>query len=116
MALPTTLHLKFYAKKVTVMKLISGLWAAFCKLNVRKKSVVLLIYFFTILRYTLLVGHPPFETQSLKDTYSKIKKNEFHVPSRIGPLARTLIIKMLQAEPSSRSVELLLTFIYCHVH
>ncbi|XP_046453987.1 serine/threonine-protein kinase PLK1-like [Daphnia pulex] len=52
--------------------------------------------------YTLLVGHPPFETQSLKDTYSKIKKNEFHVPSRIGPLARTLIIKMLQADPSSR--------------
>ncbi|XP_057378391.1 serine/threonine-protein kinase PLK1-like [Daphnia carinata] len=52
--------------------------------------------------YTLLVGHPPFETQTLKDTYSKIKKNEYHVPSRIGPLARNLITSMLRADPSSR--------------
>jgi len=52
--------------------------------------------------YTLLVGHPPFETQSLKDTYSKIKRNEYHIPSRIGPLARTLISRMLQADPLSR--------------
>lgn len=52
--------------------------------------------------YTLLVGHPPFETQSLKDTYNKIKRNEYHIPSRIGPLARTLISRMLQADPLSR--------------
>ena len=56
------------------------------------------------LRYTLLVGHPPFETQTLKDTYTKIKKNEYNIPSRIGPLARALIIRMLQADPSSRYV------------
>ncbi len=93
------------------MKWIFGLWAAFCKLNIREKKVLgCLFTFFAIPRYTLLVGHPPFETQTLKDTYSKIKKNEFHVPSRIGPLARTLIIKMLQADPSSRSVELLFAF------
>ena len=55
-----------------------------------------------IFRYTLFVGHPPFETQSLKETYSKIKRNELHVPSRIGPLARALIIRMLQSDPSSR--------------
>lgn len=30
--------------------------------------------------YTLLVGKPPFETSCLKDTYMKIKKNEYHVP------------------------------------
>jgi len=52
--------------------------------------------------YTLLVGHPPFETQSLKDTYNKIKRNEYHIPSRIGPLARALISRMLQADPLSR--------------
>merc|ERR1719259_262680 len=46
--------------------------------------------------YTLLVGKPPFETQSLKDTYSRIKKNEYHVPSRVGPLAKNLIQKLLQ--------------------
>ena len=49
-----------------------------------------------------MVGHPPFETQSLKDTYNKIKRNEYHIPSRIGPLARALITKMLLPEPSNR--------------
>ncbi|XP_066990002.1 serine/threonine-protein kinase PLK1 [Macrobrachium rosenbergii] len=52
--------------------------------------------------YTLLVGKPPFETQTLKDTYMRIKRNEYHVPSRIGPLARTLITKLLQGDPSKR--------------
>ena len=52
--------------------------------------------------YTLLVGKPPFETQTLKDTYSRIKKNEYHIPSRIGPLARNLIQRLLQHEPASR--------------
>ena len=46
--------------------------------------------------YTLLVGKPPFETQTLKDTYAKIKKNEYHVPSKVGSLAKKLIMKMLQ--------------------
>jgi len=52
--------------------------------------------------YTLLVGKPPFETQTLKDTYMRIKKNEYHVPSRIGPLARSLIQKLLQGDPTKR--------------
>ncbi|MPC62187.1 Serine/threonine-protein kinase PLK1 [Portunus trituberculatus] len=52
--------------------------------------------------YTLLVGKPPFETQTLKDTYTRIKKNEYHIPSRIGPLARSLIQKLLQADPLQR--------------
>ena len=46
--------------------------------------------------YTLLVGKPPFETQTLKDTYARIKKNEYHIPSRVGPLAKKLISKLLQ--------------------
>jgi len=52
--------------------------------------------------YTLLVGKPPFETQTLKDTYNRIKKNEYHVPSRVGPLAKNLIQKLLQHEPNKR--------------
>ena len=79
--------------------------------------------------YTLLVGKPPFETQTLKDTYSRlvqiiilreflcrqlvlkstniiflfrIKRNEYHVPSKIGPLARNLITKLLQNDPCKR--------------
>ena len=52
--------------------------------------------------YTFLVGKPPFETQTLKDTYTRIKKNEYHVPSRVAPLAKNLITKLLQHEPSKR--------------
>jgi len=52
--------------------------------------------------YTLLVGKPPFETQTLKDTYSRIKKNEYHIPSRIGPLARNLIQRLLMHDPCQR--------------
>ena len=43
-----------------------------------------------------------FETQTLKDTYNRIKKNEYHVPSRVGPLAKNLIQKLLQHEPNKR--------------
>merc|ERR1719481_156701 len=52
--------------------------------------------------YTLLVGKPPFETQTLKDTYSRIKRNEYHIPSRVGPLAKNLIQKLLQHDPDKR--------------
>ena len=48
------------------------------------------------MQYTLLVGKPPFETQTLKDTYARIKKNEYYVPSRVGPLAKRLITRLLQ--------------------
>lgn len=52
--------------------------------------------------YTLLVGKPPFETQTLKDTYNRIRKNEYHVPSRVGPLANSLIVRLLQDDPKKR--------------
>ena len=53
-------------------------------------------------RYTLLVGKPPFETQSLKDTYQKIKRNEYRIPSYVGRDARSLITRLLQSEPTNR--------------
>jgi len=54
-------------------------------------------------RYTLLVGKPPFETSCLKDTYTKIKKNEYHIPvSRMSPPAKRLIERLLQADPTQR--------------
>ncbi|XP_025088006.1 serine/threonine-protein kinase PLK1-like [Pomacea canaliculata] len=52
--------------------------------------------------YTLLVGKPPFETSCLKDTYTRIKKNEYHIPSKISVQARNLITKLLRADPSQR--------------
>lgn len=52
--------------------------------------------------YTLLVGKPPFETSSLKETYMRIKKNEYHIPSRVSPLARNLIDQLLRSDPALR--------------
>ncbi len=52
--------------------------------------------------FTLLVGKPPFETSSLKETYNRIKRNEYHIPSKISPAARQLITRMLQPDPHSR--------------
>lgn len=52
--------------------------------------------------YTLLVGKPPFETESLKDTYQKIKRNEYRIPSHISPSAGSLITRLLHSDPSCR--------------
>ncbi|KAL5006331.1 hypothetical protein ScPMuIL_015137 [Solemya velum] len=52
--------------------------------------------------YTLLCGKPPFETSCLKDTYMRIKKNEYHIPSRVSIPARNLIQKMLKSDPTDR--------------
>lgn len=52
--------------------------------------------------YTLLVGKPPFETQTLKETYKRIRANEYHVPSRVGPHAKNLIRQLLQDDPMRR--------------
>lgn len=53
-------------------------------------------------RYTLLIGHPPFETKSLRETYNRIRNNEYTIPSRISDGAAKLIQKMLQANPANR--------------
>ena len=54
-------------------------------------------------RYTLLVGKPPFETSNLKDTYQRIRKNEYHIPaSRVSPAAGALIRRLLKADPTTR--------------
>jgi len=49
-----------------------------------------------------MVGKPPFETQSLKETYHRIKKNEYYIPSRVPQSAQMLIIKMLRPDPQTR--------------
>lgn len=52
--------------------------------------------------YTLIVGKPPFETDDLKNTYRKIRYNEYNIPSRINPEVRVFIQKMLQPNPKER--------------
>lgn len=43
-------------------------------------SSVLIFFPAYSLRYTLLVGKPPFETSCLKETYNRIKKNNYTIP------------------------------------
>ncbi|XP_027196257.2 serine/threonine-protein kinase polo [Dermatophagoides pteronyssinus] len=52
--------------------------------------------------FTMAVGRPPFETEELKNTYRKIKKNDYTIPNDINPELATFIHKMLQADPSKR--------------
>lgn len=63
--------------------------------------------------YTLLVGTPPFETSSLKDTYSKIRKCDYRMPTTLRKAAAEMIIAMLQSDPSKRpNIAKLLNFDY----
>jgi len=53
--------------------------------------------------YTLLVGKPPFETSSLKETYSRIRNCDYVIPEeKVGPSACNLISSMLHPEPNKR--------------
>ncbi|XP_071440522.1 serine/threonine-protein kinase PLK1 [Hetaerina americana] len=52
--------------------------------------------------YTLLVGKPPFETNSLNETYDRIKRCEYHLPNSLLKSAARLIQKMLHPEPAKR--------------
>lgn len=52
--------------------------------------------------YTLLVGKPPFETSSLKETYNRIKQVQYRTPSHLSKPAMTMITNMLQGTPSKR--------------
>lgn len=52
--------------------------------------------------YALLVGHPPFETATLKETYIRITDNRYSVPDWVTPQAKNLITKCLNHEPDRR--------------
>ena len=56
------------------------------------------------IRYTLIIGKPPFETPDIKTTYKKIKMNNYNFPDHI-PISESfkdLIEKILVLEPSKR--------------
>lgn len=52
--------------------------------------------------YTLFVGKPPFETTELKDTYKKIRNNDYSVPEEVPLDAKSLISRMLRPDPKDR--------------
>lgn len=52
--------------------------------------------------YALLVGQPPFETDTLKETYSRITTNKYVIPPLISEPARHLIRRFLHPDPNAR--------------
>jgi len=52
--------------------------------------------------YTLIVGKPPFETNTLKETYSRIKSNTYTIPSHTSVEAKKIITSMLNDDPAAR--------------
>ncbi|KAK6172024.1 hypothetical protein SNE40_018426 [Patella caerulea] len=52
--------------------------------------------------YALLVGRPPFETTTLKETYLRITENTYTLPNSLSTLAKNLIRKCLSPIPEQR--------------
>lgn len=57
-----------------------------------------------MIAYACLVGRPPFETNDVKTTYSKIKICNYSFPDHISlsNLTKNFIMKMLQKDPKHR--------------
>ena len=57
-----------------------------------------------VICYTLLVGRPPFESPEVKQTYKKIKANQYQFPEGVAmsEAAKSLIRSLLKTEPSQR--------------
>lgn len=49
-----------------------------------------------------MVGRPPFETSTLKETYVRITSNNYTLPSNLSQSAATFIQKCLRHEPDQR--------------
>ncbi|CAP24901.1 Protein CBR-PLK-2 [Caenorhabditis briggsae] len=52
--------------------------------------------------FILLVGHPPFESKTLEETYSRIKNNNYTIPTETSSTASQLIRKLLDPVPGRR--------------
>lgn len=55
-----------------------------------------------VLCYEFLVGHPPFESRSSADTYSRIENVDLRFPPVVTDGARDLISKLLRRQPADR--------------
>ncbi|XP_054734830.1 serine/threonine-protein kinase PLK4 [Anastrepha obliqua] len=52
--------------------------------------------------YTLLVGHPPFDTDAVQSTLTKVVKSDFQIPPYLSCDAQDLIERLLKKNPMER--------------
>ncbi|XP_068437229.1 serine/threonine-protein kinase PLK4 isoform X3 [Clinocottus analis] len=52
--------------------------------------------------YAFLTGHPPFDTDTVKHTLSKVVLGEYEMPSHVSREAQDLIHHLLQRDPANR--------------
>ncbi|XP_055856439.1 serine/threonine-protein kinase PLK4 [Episyrphus balteatus] len=52
--------------------------------------------------YTLLVGRPPFDTDAVQSTLTKVVMSDFHMPEHLSYEAKDLIDKFLRKNPNER--------------
>ncbi|XP_067612634.1 serine/threonine-protein kinase PLK4 [Eurosta solidaginis] len=52
--------------------------------------------------YTLLVGHPPFDTDAVQSTLNKVVKSDFAMPQHLSYDAKDLIERLLKKNPNER--------------
>ncbi|XP_023209818.1 aurora kinase C-like isoform X2 [Centruroides sculpturatus] len=55
-----------------------------------------------VLCYEFLVGKPPFESESINETYMRIARVDLRFPSHVSEGAQDLIRKLLKRDPASR--------------
>ena len=62
------------------------------------------IWSFGVIMYTVLIGHPPFQRQEVKEIYEKIKVANFEFPKNINVSlpAKDLINRLLHPDPELR--------------
>lgn len=52
--------------------------------------------------YTLLVGKPPFDTNAVKSTLTRVVMADYQIPSHLSQNAKNLIDKLLKKNPKDR--------------
>ncbi|VDN97225.1 unnamed protein product [Rodentolepis nana] len=55
-----------------------------------------------IMLYTLVVGHPPFDTREVRSTLNRVLAGNYEMPSHLSPECTDLIICLLRQQPQDR--------------
>lgn len=55
-----------------------------------------------VMLYTLVVGHPPFDTREVRSTLNRVLAGEYEVPANLSPDCADLISRLLRKQPQDR--------------